>query len=697
VAEAKFPQPAVKLSKEKKQAIVEEARVRTERSYLYERDNRREAEIDLQFLAGDQWPVAVRLARGTSRPMLTINHLPQFVRQVTNPTREADIAIKASPVDDNSDPALAKIYNGLIKQIEYQSTAKTVYVTGNEHQAACGIGWWQVVLQYVDDAIFEQEIRIKRVENPLAVYCDPAAVEPDRSDAMWMVMAEKWPRATFKERYPDAAEDDLNVPDVRHVGDGFSWSTEDSVVVAIYYRKVPCKKLLALLADGSTIDATGKGEAELGQLQIVQTRTCDTFEVEKYLLTGSELLEGPIKWPGKHIPLVPVVGAETPMRNGTMRYGIVRFARDPQQLVNFYRTSVAEVIAMAPKSPWLVTDKQIGSHIGEWNSHNQTNKPYLRYTPDPEVAGGRPMREPPPEVPQALVNEANFAAEDIKRVTGIYDASLGARSNETSGVAIRQREAQGDNANSHFADNLVHSLVHTGRILIDLIPKVYDNERVVRLMDEQGQEFTATINKEVMGLDGQPIIYNDLSAARFDVRVTVGKSYMTKRIESLNALTEFAKSMPPESQMLFADLIAKNSDWPGSEELAKRFRNMIPPQALADPNDPNAPKPPGPMDNPEVIAKLEKLAAEIEKLKADTRKTDAEAVKTMAEVDTSDAALHTATMQQLMADWAQQNGQPPPASPDGAAGGMPQPPEAPKGFSGGAIAAAPNGAGGPPQ
>lgn len=646
-ARQKYGRQPKRLTDAQRIEIVERVRELIEYAHLFERDNRREAQTDLQFIAGDQWPDAVKAARGNDRPMLTVNQLPQFVRQVANPTRESDIAIKAVPVDDQSDPALARIYDGLIKQIEYQSNAKQVYVNANEHQAACGIGWFRVITQYVDDAVFDQEIRIKRVNNPLSVYCDPAAVEPDRSDASWMAVVEQWPRKTFEEKYPGKAPEGVDVPASGENVSGFFWSSADEVAIAEYYEKVPVTKTLALLSDGSTIDITDMPDAQIAivhmQQQIVDVRDCASHRIDKYLVSGSDVLEGPIPWAGRYIPLIPVIGAETPLQRGVMRYGVVRFARDPQQIMNFYETAAAEAIALAPKAPYMVTPTQVGKHKAMWDTQNTTNRPYLFYNPDP-LAPGPPKREHPPEPPQAFWAASANANENMKRVTGIYDASLGARSNETSGIAIGRREAQGETANSHFSDNLNTSLTHGGRVLIDLIPKIYDNQRVIRLLGPNGEDQSVAINRVLLGMDGMPIVENDLSTGRFDVRVTVGKNYITKRIEAMTMMLELAKSLPPDAQMLFLDLIVKNADFPGAEELARRFHNMVPPQALADPNDPSAPKPPSPMDDPTVVAQLEKLAAEIDKLKAEAAqvqatigKTQADTLKTLAEADNLDA------------------------------------------------------------
>lgn len=610
------PAAAAKLKEGDAAALVKEARDNIQDSYEHERDNRDEAARDLTFLSGDQWPESVRREREASRrPMLTINRLPQFVRQITNDIRQADIAIKVVPEDDETDPELAEIFDGLIRQIQYRSSAHHVYSTAAEHQASCGIGWFRLCTDYADDMAFDQEIKIKGVKNPLSVYCDPGAVLPDRSDAMWIAVTEMLPKSTFKRRYPKAQETDIETP--ANTSDRpFYWSTSDSIRICEYWRKVRETKTLGLMHDGKTVDITGMSKQDLAFLPpIVRTRECETHRVEQYIVSGNEILEGPIKWAGKYIPLIPVIGGEFPLENKVYRYGAIRFARDAQQLYNFYRTATAEAIALQPKAPFMATAKQIGPFKGMWDTANTTNQPYLLYQPDPDAPGAMPQRQPPPQLPAALVEEAQIASDDMKGTTGIYDAALGNRSNETAGIAISRRQAESDVANYHFADNLQRSIEHCGRVLVDLIPKIYDNERVLRLMppdhDADDQKFT-TINQVVMTADGRQIVINDLSAASFDIRVTVGRSYATKRIETANSMIEFVRAMP-NSAPLIADLLAKALDWPDADEVAKRLKSMVPPQALRDPDAP----PPSPMDDPMVQLDMREKAAKAAKTEAE--------------------------------------------------------------------------------
>lgn len=611
--------PEKPLSKKDKTGLVAEVRKNLQASWDYDRDNRREAAIDLQFLAGDQWPEQVRIDRERDkRPMLTINKLPQFVRQVTNDLRQADLAIKTSPVDDKSDPELSRIFNGLIRQIQYQSSATHVYAGAAEHQVACGIGWFRITTEYTDDTTFEQEIRIKGIPNPLSVYCDPAAVEIDRADAKWIVVTTEIPVESFKEQYPDASTAEIEAP--TDYTSSLHWFGDETVRVAEYWRKKPKKLTLVQTPQGEAIDITDMKPdmRRMMGVDAMKQRIVNSHIVEMFLVSGGDILGGPYQWAGKHIPIVPVVGAEIPLEKMRYRFGMVRFARDPQQMYNYNRTAATESIALAPKAPFLVTPAMIGPFKSQWDTANLKNRPYLLYNIDTEAPGVMPRREHPPETPVAFMQEAERASDDIKATTGIHDASLGAQGNETSGKAILARQREGDVSNYHYSDNLERALHYAGRILIDLIPKVYDSERVVRIMGDDDEEEFIPINKVMYAEDGIPQMVNDLSVARFDVRVTIGPSYSTRRQETANSVLEFLR-VYPDAAPLVGDIVAKNLDFEGSEEVAKRLRNAVPPQILADPDDPESqpPPPPDPMADPII--------------RSDVELKQAQAAKTMAE------------------------------------------------------------------
>lgn len=579
--------------------LVRECNDRLAHAYNFDRHNRDSAAVALKFLAGDQWPEFARQARA-NRPMLTINKLPQFLHQVTNDIRKNAPVLKATPVGDGGDPVIAEIYDGIISDIQYRSSAKNVYATGGYHAAACGIGHWRVKTSYQDEDTFDQELKLELIPYPLAVYWDPAASKPDRSDAMWCIVVDLVPTETFKLKYPGAQLSSVNEVRTPTFSTGIFWQTRDYVLVAEYWSKVPTKKTLTAFEDGATFDTTNMNVMDLYQLQqqhgqVVRRREADTYKVGQSIITGSQVLSGPNAWPGRHIPIVPVIGTEIPLERQIIRKGLIHDAMDAQQLYNYYRSAAAEHIALAPKSPYLVTDTMIGKHKNDWNTLHSANKPFIRYTPDPSATGqgGKPERVHAPEPPQALWREAEIATDDLKATTGIYDASLGAQSNETSGVAIKRREAQGDTANFHYQDNLALSIEHTGRILVDLIPKIYDNARVVRLMSEGGEATMVAINQVLYDDSGRSIMLNDLSVGRFDVRVTIGPSYQTKRLEAAQAVVELMQAVGPQLAPVLAPLAVKNMDIPEAEEAAKALERVLGGMLPPDPNAP--PPPPDPM------------------------------------------------------------------------------------------------------
>lgn len=668
--------PKTAKSKLDQASLLREIREQIQDAWDHERDNIKDALQDLEFLAGNQWPDEVRRDReATSRPMLTINKLPQFLRQVTNDIRQADLAIKTSPVDDESDPELAKIYDGILQQIQYQSSAKHVFSTAAEQQAGCGIGWFRVKTEWADDSAFDQEIRLEAIRNPLGVFVDPASVLPDRSDAQWIAITELIPCEEFERRYPDADESNVDVPSTG-ISSAF-WSASRDIRIAEYWRKVPVERTLALLATGETVFIDGMKRENLAYMPpIEKTRKVKTHKVECYVISGTQVLSGPHEWAGKYIPVIPVIGAEITLEKRIYRYGVIRFAREAQQLYNYYRTASAEAMALAPKSPWLATPAMLGKFKGMWDNANRGNVPYLLYEPDPTAPGAMPQRQPPVQINAAFLQEAQIAADDMKATTGIYDASLGARSNETAGIAIRARQQEGDVANYHFIDNVKRSLEHCGRVLIDLIPKVYDNQRVIRIMGEGNGEQFVPINHVLYGADGQPVIMNDLSAGRFDIRVTIGPNFATKRMEAAASMLDLLKAFP-QAAPLISDLIVKNMDWPGADEIAKRLKNTVPPQILFDPNNPQSQPPPDPTQDPAFQMQAAKDQADVELKRMQVAKTRAEIAKLEADsgMEAQRIQLEFFKAQQIADGVAPRNDNAP--SPDMPAGPPPPMPELP--------------------
>ena len=617
--------------------IVQEAQERLEAAWEQDRENREDAFTDLKFLAGDQWPNAIRLQReAQNRPCLTINRLPQFVNQVANTVRMNPPAIKAIPAGGEATAELAEIYSGLFRQIQYRSNATHVFANAVYYAVACGIGHFRLTTGYADDDAFDQEILIKRIQYPLSVFWDPAAVEPSRSDADYCLVSELIGRKEFQKRFPGAAMTDFAAPEDLNAESGLFWANRDAVRVCEYWVKRPHERTIARLVTGETIDITEVAQSELPGLKIIAERKVKSHKVEHYLLSGEEVLEGPNEWPGRHIPIFPVIGSETALESKIIRSGLVRFSRDPQQLYNFWRSSAAEAIALAPRAPFLATPAMIAKFKGQWDTQNTVSRPYLLYEPDPDAPGGRPMREPPPDIPAALVQESALASDEMKATTGIYDAALGARSNEISGVAIRARESQGGVSALHYQDNLLATLHHLGEALIDLVPKIYDSERTIRIMREDESHEPVRINVPVMGVDGKPMLLNDLSQGTYDVRVKIGPSYATRRSEAADSMLQFIQAVP-QAAGVAGDLVARNMDWPGADEIAERLHRMLPPQVTGD-----APPLDVQIAQARQQAYQEALAqAHLNRVQGLAAKSDADAVRAHAEAQ--DAASRAAS------------------------------------------------------
>lgn len=555
----------------KPEAIVEAARERMDDAVNADLKNRELALDDLQFLAGWQWQEDERTARETEgRPVITINRLPQFVRQVTGDIRKLNPAVKVFPADDAATPDVAEVYEGLIRGIEYRSDASSVYEGAAESAAQCGMGAFRILTDYESDDSFDQEISIRRIENPFSVYWDPSSRMPTREDAKFCFVTEQLAEAEFKRQFPGKS-----MVDAQHDGqtDGLQhWYSGGAVIVAEYFWLEPVKKRIGQLADGRVVEDPVEG------MNLVRTRTVEAHKVMWAKVSGQDVLDGPAEIPCDYIPVVAVIGEEMHVGEEVVRSSVIRFAKDAQKLYNYWRSAQTEVVALQPKSPYLVTAKQVRGLEDFWAAANDSNRPYLPYNPD--EAAPPPQRIPPPVPSSAMMQEVASAAEDMKATTGIYDAGLGARSNEQSGVAIRQRQLESDISTSIYTDNLAKSIAHCGRILVSMIPRVYDTARNLRMVTDDGAEKMVPVNGMDFDLMSGAVPVNPLADGRYDVRVSVGPNYTTRRQETQEGMIQFVQAFP-QAATVAGDLLAKAMDWPDADKLAERLRKLLPPGMIA--------------------------------------------------------------------------------------------------------------------
>lgn len=568
--------------KKEHEKIIERAKRHYDLAVTAESENRLEMVDDLRFAALDQWPEDVKTER-KGRPMLVLDHTGQAIRRVLGDIRHSIPSIKIDPVDDGADKETSEILEGLIRQIEYQSRAQNVYMQAAETQVKMGYGVWRVVTKYNEFDTFEQDIQIQPVKNPFSVYFDPAAQELTKRDGRYVILTETISCEQFEEQYGKK----YTKADFEKSGDTQRedlWWHDDKVRIAEYFVKKPIKRKLVTLSNGTTVEADTITDEQMQAYAMqgitpVRDRVVDSHEIRYYKLTGVEVLEESV-WPGRYFPVIPVYGMEDNIEGRTDYRGVIRAAKDPQRLYNYWNSAAAETIALQPKAPFVGTAKQFAKHKKFWERANTDNLPYLPYETDPGAPP--PTRQAPPSMQSGLLQQAAIASEDIKSATGVYDASLGARSNETSGIAIQSRQTEAEIQNSLFLYNLAAGIEQTGAVILELIPHFYDTQRVLKIRGEDDSQEDIQINNPIFTPDGLKI-QNDLTRGKYDVRVNIGPNYKTKRAEAAASMVELARVFPQIVQVA-GDLVAKNLDWPGADDIADRLKKLLPP-GMADDNE----------------------------------------------------------------------------------------------------------------
>jgi hypothetical protein len=568
-------------------------------------DTREDELDDLRFMAGSpdnawQWPADVLATRGAvqgqtinARPCLTINKLPQHVRLVTNEQRQNRPSGKVIPADDKADVAVAEIFQGIVRHIEYLSDADVAYDTACDNQVTYGEGYIRILTEYCREDSFDQDLKIGRVRNSFSVYMDPMIHDPCGSDAEWCFITEDIPKEEYERLYPDALP--ISVMMSQGVGDQSlsMWMSQETVRIAEYFYIDHQKKTLNLYPDNITAFNGSPQDKQLKAMfgKPLKSRTSEHRQVKWLKTNGFEVLEER-DWAGNYIPVIRVVGNEFEVDGQLYISGLVRNAKDAQRMYNYWVSQEAEMLALAPKAPFIGYGGQFEGYETNWKTANTNNWPYLEVNPDVTDGAGSPLplpeRAQPPMAQTGLIQAKVGAGEDIKATTGQYDSSIGATSNERTGRAILARQNQGDTSTYHYVDNLARAVRYTTRQLVDLIPKIYDTERVARIVGLDGEVDMVKINPNqpepvrvikdpITGLDIEKI-YNP-SIGIYDVVVTTGPSYATKRQEAMEAMQMILQTNP-QLWAVAGDLFIKNMDWPGAQEMAARFAKTLDPKVL---------------------------------------------------------------------------------------------------------------------
>lgn len=613
---------AIKLSSSETEKLLGKIRKRFTACVDAEAENRKAGLEDVKFKAGDQWPGDVQKQRAAAqRPCLTINRMLTLVHQVTNNLRQNRPQIKVNPVGDNSDRKVALMYSGLIRAIERDSSADIAYDTGADQAATMGWGFWRVDTEYESPDSFNQVLVIRRVRNAFTVYLDPNHQEPDGADSKYGFVTEMIPRDEFEAEFPDANPMPFGQGGI---GENYKeWADSKSVRVAEYFEVNMKPRTLVALDNGHVgwkdeLDAGVKAKIASGKIEVVKEREAASREVSWYKVSATDVLDSR-KWPGEWIPIVKVIGDEMDVEGKVKYSGVVRFAKDSQRMYNYFKTSETESVALAPKAKWLVEEGQVADYLDIWRTAHTSTDPVLPYKAkglgDTVIA--LPTQIPPPPIDQSIQGAIQGAAMDMMATTGIqFDANQQELRGDASGKAVRELSRNTDVGSFHYMDNFTRSLRHTGRILIDLIPKIYDTKRMVVLLRDDDKEEQVQLNPNAPKPATQgahPTIPNtkvqifNPMVGRYGVTVTTGPSFATKRIEAAEQMMTFVKALPNTAGLL-ADLIAKNMDWPGADEMARRLAKAVPPQ-LMTPDNADIP--------PQVQAVLQNMDQQIKQMMAE--------------------------------------------------------------------------------
>jgi hypothetical protein len=575
--------------------ILMRAKARFRKANDADQNDRAEALLDLRFYVGQQWDDGVYNERFTSgRPAETFNRIQPICRMVANEFRQQRPSVQVRPVGSGADISVAELYEGIVRHIETQSDAETAYDFADEMMVVCGRGSFRFVCEWVDELdetghpLWIQEIKVQKILNPFAVYWDPSAVQPDKSDALYCFITEDVDRDEFKAQYPNASLTSLS--NFRGTGDEQLWFPEGNRIrVAEYFEITSTERNACIMQDG-----TVRWEDELAGEKPLATRAVSTQKCDWYKISGVEVVEEAVI-PGEFIPVVTMQGHEYIVQDKRMSMGLARTMRGAQRMYNVARNGAIECVLLAPRAPWIVWEGQTENHEQEWKQANIRNMPYLTVRP---VAGPDGTLLPAPtrntwEAPiQSMTQLMGQADNDVKATSGIYDASLGNKdSQDRSGKAIQALQTQGATATFSYSDNAARGIRQAGAIMTSMIPHIYDTARVQRIVKPDGSAEMIPINQHfqlVPGEDGRienklldaaiPGMskFHDLTIGKYDVVVAMGPSFQTKRQEAFSLLVDLAKAFPQIMQVA-GDIITANWDAPFAQELSKRLKFLLPP------------------------------------------------------------------------------------------------------------------------
>jgi hypothetical protein len=242
---------------------------------------------------------------------------------------------------------------------------------------------------------------------------------------------------------------------------------------------------------------------------------------------------------------------------------------------------MTESVALAPKAKWLLAEGQDEGHENEWAQANIKSSSVLRYKQkDIEgVPAPVPQRLQPEPPPTGIMEAAGAISADLQMVLGILDPNQ-LPSGNISGKALMGQQAQVDLSNFHFYDNMTRSIKHTGKIILDLIPKIYDTQRVMRIIGSDGQPDMTVINEQ--SAIGE--VLNDVTVGEYDVVMDTGPGFQSRRQQAVEAMMPMLTGNS-ELFNIAGDLVFRNMDFPGADVIADRLAALNPMAQIDEKSD----------------------------------------------------------------------------------------------------------------
>lgn len=566
--------------------IWKEARDRLKLCEDAEAKNRSLAKADLIFREGEQWDKKPATSVSMETIELTINLTDPLVRRVVNNMKQQRPRGKCHPVNDEADIKTAQIINGLIRHIEYRSNASVAYDTAAEMAVTMGWGYMRMIIEYAAPDSFDQEIRYLPIFNPFTVYLDPGSVMPDGSDAKWGIISVKEKRTDYRRLY-GMLED---VTSWAFTDEGklkLDWESEEEIRLAEYFRIVEKTDTLIELTDPSgrkfqkwKDELPSSESMAAAQMTVTNERESARTTVELFKLNGTKVISKQTV-PGKYIPIIRCQGNAVNIDGETKRRGMVRAMMDPQRMVNYGEVAKIKRLGLTPQAPWLAAEGQLDGHP-EWQDANRKALPVLTWKPILGPDGATPLpppsRQPPAGIEQGFSEFVGVMRSNLNAVGGApNEPGQDTNGEVVSGTAISKRQGLSDQSHFQYYDNETMMIQHAMRITLDWIPFVYSEQRMQRIIGDDGLPQMTAINQPETTNDGVNRVKNDLTIGRYDVTMDTGPGYQTRREEERDHIMQLMGSpLGQEAAKVGSDLIFRLFDDPLMQQLADRLAAMTP-------------------------------------------------------------------------------------------------------------------------